>query len=86
MKTGAIKTDERITPQAAIDSQWWKTFKDPKLDQLIQMAIAGSATKEGAGEHAPNGAELERDYWNYQMGFGASWELDFWGRQAWPPQ
>lgn len=107
------KADERIAIQAEMDSQWWKTFNDPKLDQLIQMAyqqnlplqiaglrileararlgiavggqypqmaINGEATKEGLGEHAPNGAALERDYWNYQTGFDASWELDFWGK------
>lgn len=107
------KADEHIATQPAIDSQWWKTFNDPKLDQLIQMAyqqnlslqiaglriieararlgiavggqfpqteVNGSASNVGLGEHAPNGAAMERNYWDYQTGFDASWEMDFWGK------
>ena len=32
------KADPRIATQTEVDNQWWKTFNDPKLDQLIQMA------------------------------------------------
>jgi NodT family efflux transporter outer membrane factor (OMF) lipoprotein len=107
------KADPRIATQSAVDSQWWKTFNDPKLDQLIQMAcqqnlplqisglrileararlgiavggqypqmeINGSAGETGLSKNMPNGAGSDRDYWNYQTGFDASWELDFWGK------
>jgi NodT family efflux transporter outer membrane factor (OMF) lipoprotein len=107
------KADERISTQSDIDSQWWKSFNDPKLDQLVQMAyqqnlplqiaglrileararlgiavggqypqmeVNGSAGKVGISENMPNGAASDRDYWDYQTGFDASWELDFWGK------
>jgi NodT family efflux transporter outer membrane factor (OMF) lipoprotein len=107
------KADERIATQTDIDSQWWKSFNDPKLDQFVQMAyqqnlplqiaglrilesrarlgiavggqypqqeIFGSVSNVGLGEHASNGATLDRSFWDYQTGFDASWELDFWGR------
>ena len=40
----------------------------------------GSATKVGLSENAPNGALGDLDHWDYQLGFDAVWELDFWGR------
>jgi NodT family efflux transporter outer membrane factor (OMF) lipoprotein len=107
------KDNPQIATQSAVDSQWWKTFNDPKLDQLIQMAyqqnlplqvaglrilesrarlgiavggqypqmeVNGSAGKVGISDNMPNGARSDRDYWDYQTGFDASWELDFWGK------
>jgi NodT family efflux transporter outer membrane factor (OMF) lipoprotein len=43
----------------------------------IQVAI-GSATAVGISEHAPNAHFLDRNYWDYQVGFDAAWEMDFW--------
>lgn len=34
----------------------------------------------GLSKNAPNAAGLDRNFWNYQVGFDAAWELDFWGR------
>jgi NodT family efflux transporter outer membrane factor (OMF) lipoprotein len=31
-------------------------------------------------ENAPNLAIADRAFWDYQLGFDAAWELDFWGR------
>ena len=32
----------------SIDAQWWKAFGDPQLDRLIDTALAGNPTLEGA--------------------------------------
>ncbi len=105
--------DVRVAVQSDVDSQWWKSFNDPKLDQLIQMAyqqnlplqvsglrileararlgiavggqypqqeMFGSVSNVGLGKNAANSAGIDRNYWDYQTGFDASWELDFWGK------
>ena len=43
----------------------------------IQAAV-GSATGVGVSEHAPNAFGIDHNYWDYQVGFDAVWELDFW--------
>jgi outer membrane protein TolC len=43
----------------------------------VQAAV-GSATGVGVSEHMANGAGLDRQFWDYQVGFDAAWELDFW--------
>lgn len=45
-----------------------------------QQEAFGSVTKVGTSENAPAGFGIERDFWDYQAGFDAIWELDFWGR------
>jgi NodT family efflux transporter outer membrane factor (OMF) lipoprotein len=45
----------------------------------VQAAI-GSATAEGLSKNTPIGTFLDRHYGNYQIGFDAAWELDFWGK------
>ena len=45
----------------------------------IQAAFA-SATAVGLSEHAANSAFADRQYGDYQLGFDAEWEVDFWGR------
>ena len=45
----------------------------------IQAAFA-SATAVGLSEHAANSAFADRQYGDYQIGFDAEWEVDFWGR------
>jgi len=30
--------------------------------------------------NAPNGAAADRNFWDFNLGFDAAWELDFWGR------
>ncbi len=108
------KGDPRVMTQTAVDRQWWRTFNDPALDQLIQLAyqqnlplqiaglrilearaqlgiaigrqypqqqeVFGSVTGEGLSENAANSSGLDRSFWDYQLGFDAAWELDFWGK------
>jgi NodT family efflux transporter outer membrane factor (OMF) lipoprotein len=45
----------------------------------IQAAFA-NATAVGLSEHAANSAFADRQFGDYQLGFDAVWELDFWGR------
>jgi len=45
-----------------------------------QQEAFGSATKVGLSENAPNSFALDRYFWDYELGFDAIWELDFWGR------
>ena len=42
--------------------------------------IGGEATANQLSENAPNGAGADKFFYNYQFGFDAAWELDFWGR------
>ncbi|PIJ48676.1 RND transporter [Erwinia sp. OLTSP20] len=45
----ALASDTGSTPQAsAINPQWWKTFNDPQLDNLISRAIAGNLSLQQA--------------------------------------
>ncbi len=108
------KGDSRVVTQSAADSQWWKTFNDPNLDQLIQLAyqqnlplqiaglrilearaqlaiaigqqypqqqeISGSVANSGLSRNASNSALLDRNHWDYDAGFDATWDLDFWGK------
>jgi len=39
-----------------------------------------SGAAKGLSEHGPNGALLDRRFGEYQVGFDAIWELDFWGK------
>jgi NodT family efflux transporter outer membrane factor (OMF) lipoprotein len=45
-----------------------------------QQETFGNATKVGLSQNAPNNFIADRYFWNYQLGFDAVWELDFWGR------
>ncbi len=108
------KSDQRLNTQTDVDSQWWKAFNDPALDQLIELAYKqnlplqiaglrileararlgvaiggqypqqqdafGGVTKAGLSENAANSFGLDRNHWDYQAGFDATWELDFWGK------
>lgn len=99
---------------AAPDTTWWRSFNDPVLDSLVEVAyhqnlplqvaglrilearaqlgIAagrkwpqvqlafGNATAVGLSDNAPNSFGLDRNFWDYQVGFDAAWELDFWGK------
>ena len=42
--------------------------------------IGGEANANQLSENAPNGAGADKFFYNYQLGFDAAWELDFWGR------
>lgn len=45
-----------------------------------QQDVFGSVTKVGISENRANGAFLDQYFWDYQLGFDAIWELDFWGK------
>jgi NodT family efflux transporter outer membrane factor (OMF) lipoprotein len=47
----------------------------------LQAAVA-NATAVGLSEHAANNAKIDRTFGDYQVGFDAVWELDFWGKYA----
>ena len=49
--------------------------KYPQLQQL-----SGSATAVEISDNAPNAIAADKFYYNYELGFDAAWELDFWGR------
>lgn len=42
--------------------------------------LNGSAVYNGLSKNAPNQAIADRDFWDFNLGFDAAWELDFWGR------
>ncbi|HYV65075.1 MAG TPA: efflux transporter outer membrane subunit [Myxococcales bacterium] len=44
------------------------------------QAAFGSATAIQISEHQANIPGFDRNFWDYQVGFDASWELDFWGK------
>lgn len=45
-----------------------------------QQEVFAGATREGISENGPNSSFRDRNYWDYQAGFDAVWELDFWGK------
>lgn len=45
----------------------------------LQVALA-NATAVGLSEHAPNTSRLDAHFVDYQVGFDALWEMDFWGK------
>jgi len=52
-----------------------KGFQYPQTQQ-----VSGEANANQLSENAPNEAGADRFFYNYQLGFDAAWELDFWGR------
>ena len=49
--------------------------------QYPQVQVAfGSATGVGLSEHAANIAGFDQNFWDYQLGFDAAWEMPFWSR------
>jgi NodT family efflux transporter outer membrane factor (OMF) lipoprotein len=101
--------DNRLATQTPVDEAWWKSFKDPNLDRLVELAyqqnlplqISGLRILEARavlgiarGEQYPTnvnpiagggGGGIHNDalnftYGQYQVGFDAQWEVDFWGK------
>src|SRR5215813_12666100 len=49
--------------------------------QYPQMqVVSGSASAVGLSKHAANTAMADHEYRDYQLGFDAAWEMDFWGK------
>jgi NodT family efflux transporter outer membrane factor (OMF) lipoprotein len=42
------------------------------------QAIFANATGVQLSKHAANSVLADRNYWDYQLGFDAQWEIDFW--------
>ncbi len=106
--------DPRLAANLAVDVAWWRSFNDPALDQLIELAYRqnlplqlaglrilearaqlgiaigqqyptnqnpiGSATLTGVDSHSANGTNIDLLAGNFQVGFDAMWEVDFWGK------
>ncbi len=108
--------DPHLSSQTAADTIWWKSFNDPALNQLIELAYrqnlplqvaglrilesraqlavttgriwpqvqaaTGSATAVGLSRNALGLGSLPvpRNFGDFQLGFDAAWELDFWGK------
>jgi len=45
-----------------------------------QQEAFGNVANSGLSKNASNSFGLDRNHWDYQMGFDATWELDFWGK------
>ncbi|MGE6761067.1 efflux transporter outer membrane subunit [Corallococcus interemptor] len=113
--------DPRLSTQGEVDTQWWKSFGDPSLDRLVEVAarqnlplqisglrivearaqlailtgrqypqaqaLVGSAAAVGRSENSAaanpvdfNLGNIDRHFLEYQLGFDAIWEVDFWGK------
>ena len=107
--------DQRLKTTPTNDQDWWKTFNDPILNQLIDHALLENLTIRVAGlrvlearaqlgfsignfypqmqqvtgslaqvnlSHRASSAAYSNifDYAQAQLGFTASWEIDFWGK------
>ena len=44
------------------------------------QAFFGSATAVGLTEQGASSVGLDRDFWDFQVGFDAAWEIDLWNR------
>jgi NodT family efflux transporter outer membrane factor (OMF) lipoprotein len=103
-----------LSSTLAPDTTWWRSFNDPALDSLVEIAYRqnlplqiaglrilearaqlglaagrkwpqvqlafGNATAVGLSDNAPNNFGFDRNFWDYQVGFDALWETDFWGK------
>ncbi|NRD67890.1 transporter, partial [Corallococcus exiguus] len=114
--------DPRLSTQGAVDTQWWKSFGDPSLDRLVELAarqnlplqisglrivearaqlailtgrqypqvqaLSASGAAVGRSENSAaanpinlqNLGSIDRHFLEYQLGFDALWEVDFWGK------
>ncbi|OQZ00904.1 MAG: transporter [Candidatus Brocadia sp. UTAMX2] len=45
-----------------------------------QQEVFGGVTREEISDNAPNSSFRDQNYLDYQVGFDAVWELDFWGK------
>ncbi len=107
--------DARLKAGPTQSREWWKTFRDPTLDRLINTAYQENLPLQVAGvrvlearaqlgqaigslypqtQQAQGSLTYSRtssrsfqgsfskifEYSQAQLGLGASWELDFWGR------
>jgi NodT family efflux transporter outer membrane factor (OMF) lipoprotein len=113
-KSWSAQGDPRLTDQTTADGLWWKTFNDPVLDRLVDLAVkqnlplqvaglrilearaqlgitsgnrwpqtqalTANAAAIGLTNQMKNVFGIDRTFFNYQIGFDAAWELDFWGK------
>jgi NodT family efflux transporter outer membrane factor (OMF) lipoprotein len=109
--------DTHVATETSPEMAWWKSFNDPALDRLIDLAhrqnltlqvaglrimesrarlgyavgqqypqfqaAVGNVTAVGLSKHAANDFDgLDHSYVNYEAGFDAAWEIDFWRKYA----
>ena len=44
------------------------------------QAVSGSASASGLPKYMADGLNLDRNFFEFQLGFDAIWEIDFWGK------
>jgi NodT family efflux transporter outer membrane factor (OMF) lipoprotein len=71
------KDDPRVATQTAVNSQWWRAFNDPILDQLIQLAHQQNLPLQIAGlrileARARLGIAIGGQYPQQQEAFGSA--------------
>jgi len=49
LKNWGPQGDARISTQTAVDAAWWRNFRDPALDRLIELAFHQNLTLQVAG-------------------------------------
>lgn len=49
LKNWGQQGDARISTQTAVDTAWWKSFRDPALDRLVELAFHQNLTLQVAG-------------------------------------
>ncbi len=50
-QTWVEASDPRVQASQPVNERWWKSFNDPLLDQLVELAYANNPTIEAAGVH-----------------------------------
>ena len=105
----------QVVSEAIPNSEWWKAFNDPALDQLVELAyrqnlplqVAGLRIVEARAQLGvatgrqypqvqavvrqrdrrraqraarPTCSGLDRNFWDFQVGFDAAWELGLLGQ------
>ena len=105
--------DPRLSAESELNALWWKSFNDPALNQVVNLAYKqnlplqiaalrivearaqlgistgkqypqiveafGKADAVGLSESTAN-IGADRRFLDFQVGFDAAWELDFWGK------
>jgi NodT family efflux transporter outer membrane factor (OMF) lipoprotein len=49
LKNWNAQGDARISTKTAVDTAWWRTFHDPVLDRLVELAFRQNLALQGAG-------------------------------------
>ena len=69
-RAGLRIAESRAQLALAVGAKW------PQV-QAVFADVTAVGVSESAANNVPN---LRRNFWDFQVGFDAAWELDFWGR------